>query len=651
MAIKKRYYLIACGTSDYSQLQSDEYEQLQDVKKEIDLIVKLLDDEFGYKRALPSLYVNPKDEKEIRKQFATWLRDEERQKTDIVIFYYSGHGTNIRGDGHYLLLADTDPEDIQLTALATKSLVSLLNHKKIRISQILYIIDTCYSQGGAEDIIQFFARAVSSFEKVEGKSNIDLHVIAACRTKQRAVLGEFTSALSKSIEEINSDPILSDFLDPNFLVERINKNIKSTTQNVKYNAVACEKAPKFFPLISKIARDWEKHRLRVIEELVIILRKNIQQSIKAINWLFLTLKNDWNDSEFEEDIKNKILQLDTKYIKFYNRLILNEQDIKEILDDLSKNDLIEKICPLFAFAEWYRKIFNEIEFSNIAQEIGNWQWENIAKRQGADIGKTQEFVKKIFEKFQSICNYQERSRIFVEIEPEIDANGTGLTTGMFFISVYFQVPSQVSRLGLLTEKKNLNLTNTICLNEEEFVRCWQIDLIEAIIGKVFNPLNLDIEFLIPFELFSAPVDKLTFKSENKEKPIIGEEYPIFINSYERYYNPDYQEIRDNLRLKREEFWHEAEELAEDKFYFSGSQVPTEDDLLEIEENHSIAIWTRNEDHSIELDNDLKRSEWKEWPQKIQQLREHNKDLEITLFWDDMFPKPRPKKLFNTDLVE
>jgi hypothetical protein len=164
------------------------------------------------------------------------------------------------------------------------------------------------------------------------------------------------------------------------------------------------------------------------------------------------------------------------------------------------------------------------------------------------------------------------------------------------------------------------------------------------------PVTLDVEFLLPFELFCVPVEKLTFKSGKKRKPI-GEEYSLFINSYERYYHRNYREIRDRLCLDRKKWWEKAEELAEDKFYFSGSQVPSIEELEEIEENHSIAVWTRNEAPSIELDQDLKRSEWREWTNKIKQLREENKDLEVTLFWDDMFPKPRPKKLLNTDLVE
>ena len=68
----------------------------------------------------------------------------------------------------------------------------------------------------------------------------------------------------------------------------------------------------------------------------------------------------------------------------------------------------------------------------------------------------------------------------------------------------------------------------------------------------------------------------------------------------------------------------------------------------------IAVWSRNVNKPlVEGDEgDIKISEWKDWPRKIQHLRQNRKDLEVTLFWDDLYSKPSERsQLLNTNLVE
>ena len=76
--------------------------------------------------------------------------------------------------------------------------------------------------------------------------------------------------------------------------------------------------------------------------------------------------------------------------------------------------------------------------------------------------------------------------------------------------------------------------------------------------------------------------------------------------------------------------------------------PSESVLKIVEAALPIAVWSRNDNQPLVKVKDLKISEWKDWPQKIHNLRKQRKDLKITLFWDDLYPKPKPS-LLNTDV--
>ena len=59
----------------------------------------------------------------------------------------------------------------------------------------------------------------------------------------------------------------------------------------------------------------------------------------------------------------------------------------------------------------------------------------------------------------------------------------------------------------------------------------------------------------------------------------------------------------------------------------------------IELSLPIAVWSRVESQPLVLDHDFQQAEWKEWPKKVNQYRKDNRQAEITLFWDDLYPKP------------
>ncbi|MEL4896861.1 caspase family protein [Crocosphaera sp. Alani8] len=454
-------------------------------------------------------------------------------------------------------------------------------------------------------------------------------MIASCRTKQFATDGAFSKAFVSALEELLEDLQQVD-IDPSQIVPKINEQIDSEEQNAKYNAIFCEQEAKFFPFVPKSIQNWEQKRSQFVENLVHILKQEPQLSFRAINYFLLSCN-------------------------FIKELLLNEGEIEEKLSELSEKRVVDGVCPLIACAEWCRNKFEDEGLKNIASEIEKWQVEAIQSREDGDFAKIRDFIKNAFDEFKQIIK-EEKLRILVEIEPEQDRNGTGLSTGNFYLNLFLWISSQNLPIAKFAEKELLALNeiearelaesfNDTLAQEKKLVK-----LIRKARYSLPIAVKLDVEFLMPFELFCVPIEKLTFKSGRRQK-FIGEEYSLFINSYERYYHSDYREIRDNLFLERNEWWEKLEELSGDEFYFSGSRIPSSEDLEDIEENYSIAIWTRNEEYAIELDRDLKKSEWREWRNKIKELRIKDKDLELTLFWDDMFPKPRPKKPLNTNLVE
>ena len=631
---KISYYLIACGTSDYKN--SDVFSKLESVKTDIERVVDLFTNNFGYKRVLPSLDINPKGG-DITNQFADWLQDEDRCETDCVIFYYSGHGEYVQGHKHYLILEDTDSNKIPQTALATEELVLPLNNDGVKISQILFIIDTCFSQGGAGDITKFASNVIQQYRPIKG-AEIAVHTIAACRAKQTAEENVFSQVLQEILEILTVREMEGGYIFPSKLVHKINEKLKSSTQHVVHNNAGSETIARFFPIIPKTLQTWEEKRYEFIDKLSCVLNKKLDHSLFLVNSFLLSSK-------------------------FIEEFILDYRDLKEKLKQLSIISVANKICPLVACSEWCRQRFNnprDKSFNpNLAKEIENWLGEVINYREGVDLNKIREFVKDSFKKFKILIQ-QEDLRLQIEIEPKVDEdNNTGLNNGLFSLNMNLWIASKDLPLGRFAENKELDLQadeqdscGEMCdrlrasLEKEDFLS----NLIRKARYSLPVAVKLKIEFFVPSDLFQVSWEKICFKSGTKRKTF-GAEYPIFINSYERYFDPDYREIRDAIQFKKEDFWSEDNSLEPDEFCFIGTQ-PSLDDLERIEEEFAIAVWNRCEDDFLTKDSDIKISEWENWPQQILNLRKQQKDLEITLFWDDLYPKPsnytRP---LNTDLVE
>ena len=554
-----------------------------------------------------------------------------------MIFYYSGHGEYHQQDRHYLVMEDTDPNKIPQTSLPTENLVRPLNNKGVKISQILYIIDTCYSQSGAGDIAQFALSVIQKYQRVEG-ANIDVHAIAACRAKQTAQEGVFSNALKELLEDWSANELKSGYIHPQDLVVKINNKIRSKTQRVVYSNGGSETSANFLPILPKTYQKWEEKYNEFIKKLLCILKKQLDESLFFINSFLLS-------GSFVEEFVGNV----------FEEFVENELRLRENLKEFAIKPVSKEICPLIACSEWCRHRFLE-QSPILANEIENWQKEVIQYREGVNLNKIKEVVRQSFNKFKD-CIQEADLRIQIQIAPQKDEkNGTGNDTGASLLNMNLWVKSKNSPLGMFARNVLLQTEGSNqsecegdshslrgCLAKNNFLS----DLIRKARYSLPPPVNFKIEFFLQLNFYQESLEKIDFQYGKNRKPL-GAEYPIFINSFERYFDEDFREIRDKIHEMKKALSSHDNNL-DSKFYYFGTE-PSPSKLNTIEESEAIAVWSRCRENPLTEDNDLKRSAWKDWPQKIHNLREQKNDMEVTLFWDDLYPKPTPS-LLNTNLVE
>ena len=633
-----RYYLIACGTSDYDFIEDA---QLNSVRDDIEQVVEVLTGQFGYEEALTHLRHNP-DKETLKIEFAKWLSHESRTENDRVIFYYSGHGHYCTNDRHYLLMKSTQQEIIQQTSLTTISLVKPLNRDSVKIKQVLYIIDTCYAEAGAIDLISFIINIINRQQNIN-KERKTIGCIAGCRVKQLSNESLFAITFNKVL---TSWPLEDNslYIPPVEIIDRMNNEILSiqrinnnfSIQRVNYSCPGAEEVAKFFPKSERVYLIWKRARKHLIPKLYKILETQHIQGLHIINLFLLAT-----------------------YRIYKLKFLLHEDDIFECLKVLSDlRTTPDGICPLLASSEWFRKIFSDNKMIEATNAISEWQKEVIKVRSGADLYRIRDFVLKLFDNLKREINENE-SRIQIVVEPERNKNGNGLSTNLFILSVKLWIKNKKYPLADFTNKfqsddyqDNIQ-QNKFLLNALQNVLPNIVK--KTLCGLSFVEINdLDVEVFLPFDDFNLPIEEICFP-DDKNMEFIGKKNRIFINSYERYFDADFLEIRSQIQLKKNILWEindyeNSRRLLPEEFSFEKLYVgttPPASKLEEVEELLPIAIWSRNETKPLERNEFI--SDWQEWPKKV--LEKRNENHEITLFWDDLFPKPSKYiKPLNTGVV-
>ncbi|MEU4794664.1 caspase family protein [Streptomyces sp. NPDC023327] len=101
----------------------------------------------GYAEILPELARAP-DAQQVRAGLEDWLKADERNKEDVLVVYYAGHG--LRDDRYHRLTCRNSRRNRVSTTLASRELADL--RADAQVGHVLLLLDTCYAELGAAEI-------------------------------------------------------------------------------------------------------------------------------------------------------------------------------------------------------------------------------------------------------------------------------------------------------------------------------------------------------------------------------------------------------------------------------------------------------------------------------------------------------------------
>ncbi len=231
-----RRVIVAAGTGTYEHFS--ESWQRPKVNESVGLIAKCFE-AIGYERHLVEVSENPSSE-DLVKSLGEWVKAQNVNGTgmDGFVFYYCGHGQEDWGD-YYLATRNTESELLDITAIEVKRLAKILL-QGVRNSQILIILDACYSGLGANGIIERVAR----WARVD-----NIFVITTVGEIQEADPAAFATALSEILLTPNQSSVTIEYLEPGNLVEEVN-GIFSTrfpTQTAELSVLKTKGQCRLFP--------------------------------------------------------------------------------------------------------------------------------------------------------------------------------------------------------------------------------------------------------------------------------------------------------------------------------------------------------------------------------------------------------------------
>ena len=180
-----RWLLVAAGTKHYEYLGEAD---LDTVPAEVERVVGALSG-LGYQRCLEELGSDPSSS-EFRAILPKWL--QTLGQDDVVVVYYTSHGARDQ-ERFYLLTRDSEQDSLDTTSVPAEDLARWVS-KNTQVSQVLVILDACYSGAGAAE----FTAVVGKVAAASG-GNSAVFVVAAARSKQEAAQGVLSSAIEAAL--------------------------------------------------------------------------------------------------------------------------------------------------------------------------------------------------------------------------------------------------------------------------------------------------------------------------------------------------------------------------------------------------------------------------------------------------------------------
>jgi WD40 repeat protein len=183
-----RRRLLAAGNSRFAE---EGIPDLQSVPKELESISRLFG-EMGFE--VEPLALNLDHTSLLER--CTGLRNSA-EAGDVQVAYYTSHGQKDSEGRFYMLTSNTDPADLDSSAIAAADLGRRLI-KNSKAAEVMVILDLCYAGGHMAEITGLAAKLAP----YAGDCVPALWVIGAARTKQIASEGAFTAALEAVLNEV-----------------------------------------------------------------------------------------------------------------------------------------------------------------------------------------------------------------------------------------------------------------------------------------------------------------------------------------------------------------------------------------------------------------------------------------------------------------
>lgn len=241
-----RHLLIATATSKYEHLRpEDERPQLTQVLASVvDLFTSKLK---RYERELNAVGENPPSSV-LRSDLDRWFAAPERDPTDWVVVYYTGHAEVVGSDSLYLLTSDFQPGQFVATAFSLQQFADLVlapreDDKPRRVQNLLLIVDTCFAAKGT---IELTARLSAAFRKTSGSS---FYLLGAALPRQEAQAGALAKALIEAVEDLSGRYVMQEWLYFDQVLPAINRllEVRGVQRAVLSALEAASEEPKFFP--------------------------------------------------------------------------------------------------------------------------------------------------------------------------------------------------------------------------------------------------------------------------------------------------------------------------------------------------------------------------------------------------------------------
>lgn len=238
-----RRVLIAAGVAQYPKLAEDE--QLPSVTGDLTMIVDLFEKELRYEVELPVLRADPSSTL-LKTELENWFTAQGRTAAEVVVLYFSGHGTSTIDGEHYLVTSDCDGKKLTSTAMATSDLGRFLRDSPVQ--QLLLLIDTCDSGQGAHNFLSL-ASSIIGAKSLDLERPAGIYAIAACLPRQLAEQSAFANAFRAAVLDAVRGSFAGgetqEFLYVSSLIGPINEHLRDFSQRAQMSSTAVLREPGF----------------------------------------------------------------------------------------------------------------------------------------------------------------------------------------------------------------------------------------------------------------------------------------------------------------------------------------------------------------------------------------------------------------------